>query len=222
MIEPTAIVLIRHGVFDGLGERLEGRSRIGLSEAGRRQAREAAERCRALGLAGIWCSPRRRAVETAAIIARLLGLRIELDAAFDEVDYGRWTGQSLAGLAQDAAWRLFNERRDVARIPGGESLRALSARVIHGLDAMRSRTMTAPAAVVTHAEVVRAAVLAASGQSWKQWADYQPPPGSLSLLVWDGAWTSRGVGLEARTIAAELAAMRHPGSPRRLISTHTA
>ena len=50
-----------------------------LTAAGRRQAEEAAASLAALGLARIVASPYTRALETASIVARLLGLAIEID-----------------------------------------------------------------------------------------------------------------------------------------------
>jgi probable phosphoglycerate mutase len=79
-------------------------------------------------------SPRRRARETAEIIAESLGCNVEVIEAFDEVDYGSWTGKQFVELVADPDWRRFNDDRDDARIPGGEELDEVSRRIRAGLE----------------------------------------------------------------------------------------
>ena len=44
--------------------------------------------------------------------------------------------------------------------------------------------------VVTHAEIIRGAVLLAEGHSWSSWALHQPEPASITPLAWPFARTS--------------------------------
>lgn len=101
-------------------------------------------------------SPALRAHQSAA----LLGLKPEIEPQIRDCDYGRWTGRRLADLqAEDppgvAAWLADPE----ARPHGGESLLQLVARVSGWLDALRQERGALVA--VTHAAVIRAAILTA-------------------------------------------------------------
>lgn len=178
------VYLIRHGSIDAMRERLIGRTDAALNKHGRHEATLTAAACQRLGIGLVGSSPRRRARETAEIIAAALDCGIEVCDDFDEIDYGAWSGKSFAELAADPAWRRFNEDRDAAAIPGGESLDAVSARITSGLDAICARTCPGDIAVVTHAEIIRGALLLAHSRSWSSWSLYQPEPASITAMRW--------------------------------------
>lgn len=75
------ICWLRHGesTWNAAGRLQYGDPTPPLTATGRRQAREAAERLRDVPVAALLCSPARRAVETAEIVSRALGLPVELD-----------------------------------------------------------------------------------------------------------------------------------------------
>jgi broad specificity phosphatase PhoE len=86
-----------------------------LSRSGRRLARELGERRRNNGIAAVFCSDLRRAIETAEIAFVGSGIPIHRDARLRECDYGELNG---APVEQIEATRL--ERIEVP-FPGGES-----------------------------------------------------------------------------------------------------
>jgi broad specificity phosphatase PhoE len=180
----ATVFLIRHGSIDGMRERLIGRADVGLNKHGRSEAARAADACRRLGVCVVASSPRRRARETAEIIAEPLGCDIEVIEAFDEVDYGLWSGKQFAELAADPEWRRFNDQRDDARIPGGEALDAVSRRIRAGLEELCARHRQGDLAVVTHAEIIRRALLLAESRSWSSWSLYEPEPASITPVRW--------------------------------------
>jgi broad specificity phosphatase PhoE len=87
-----------------------------LSPAGRRLARELGERRRDDGLARVFTSDLRRAVETVEIAFAGCGIQIEQDVRLRECDYGRLNGAPVSALDPR---RRFVDRR----YPGGESYR---------------------------------------------------------------------------------------------------
>lgn len=105
-----------------------------------------------------WTSPALRARQT----ADALGLTAVPDAALAECDYGGWTGRTVAevGAAEPegfAAWLA-----DPTAAPhGGEALHRLLARVAAWLDMRLAEPRRLVA--VTHASVIRAAVVHALG-----------------------------------------------------------
>jgi broad specificity phosphatase PhoE len=101
-------------------------------------------------------APARAARETAAA----LGLGADVETALRDCDYGRWRGLALADVAASepdgfAAWL-----RDPAAAPhGGESLAALIERAGEWLT--QSLALDGATLAVTHASVVRAAIVSA-------------------------------------------------------------
>ncbi|MBV9567161.1 MAG: histidine phosphatase family protein [Hyphomicrobiales bacterium] len=183
----TTFFLIRHAAHEGLGECLTGRlSGAGLGEKGRAQARQLGLRLKHERLGRMQASPRERASETADVVARacLVGT-VETAPALDEVDFGSWTGKNFGCLAQDPAWRRWNERRADARTPGGESMRDVQRRVVVHMASLASEMPDGTAALVTHAEVIRAALLRALGLSLDDWPRIEIAPASISKITLD-------------------------------------
>lgn len=101
-----------------------------LTELGRRQAHELAERLVDEVIGRIVSSPAVRAQETAAIVAESLGAKVEVVEALREFDVGVWEGtDSAEGWAEWRrvvdAWRAGDSD---ARTEEGESLREITAR----------------------------------------------------------------------------------------------
>jgi broad specificity phosphatase PhoE len=179
----TQFLFIRHGKHVGPEGVLLGRSdAAGLSEEGREQIRRLGFFVARPQVDLIYTSPRRRCLETATELAIALDALVEADVALDEVDYGTWTGRSFDDLAHDSAWTAWNDQRDVVRIPDGERMRDVQIRVLRYLQCASAVHPDARIAVVTHAEVIRAAMLAECGLSLRQWADIDVEPGSVWLM----------------------------------------
>jgi broad specificity phosphatase PhoE len=128
-----------------------------LTETGRRQARELAERLAASGapIGQLACSPLRRARQTADIVGRRLGLPVTLVLDdLREVDVGVLDGRSdgrswdtYAGVL--AAWRAGRSR---ARFPGGENCDELCARLRRALAAVARGAQAGSPAVAREAQ----------------------------------------------------------------------
>jgi probable phosphoglycerate mutase len=91
----TTILLARHGETDWNRERrYQGHADEPLNETGRAQARELGDRLREEPITAVYSSDLQRASETAAIVARILGLPVELDPRLREIDVGSWQGRT--------------------------------------------------------------------------------------------------------------------------------
>ncbi len=88
-----------------------------LAETGRAQAERVAERIGALSPAptAVYASPLERAQETAAPIARALGLRVRSHRGLLDCAVGSWEGKQLKSLAKTA--RVAHGRRLADRLP---------------------------------------------------------------------------------------------------------
>ncbi len=136
-----------------------------LSEAGRQQARSAADRIAALRRppVAVYSSPLERAVETARPIASRLGHRVRTDRGLLECDFGEWTGSRLATLRRRRQWRAVVHQPSTFRFPQGESFAEMQIRMTAALDRLcevhRGETFVA----VSHADPIKAAVAATAG-----------------------------------------------------------
>ena len=99
-----------------------------LSETGRANARALGERRRDDGVAAVFTSDLRRAVETAEIAFGSSGIPVFEDPRLRECDYGDLNGMRLEQLLAERAYRID------APYPGGESYRDVVERVRGFLD----------------------------------------------------------------------------------------
>jgi broad specificity phosphatase PhoE len=89
----TRLLLVRHGATTLSAEdRFAGATDIALSDEGRSQAAALAERLRDDPIKAIYCSPMRRTLETASIIAEPHGLPPVSRPGLREIDHGHWEG----------------------------------------------------------------------------------------------------------------------------------
>jgi broad specificity phosphatase PhoE len=169
---------------------------VSLSETGRAEAQAVARRLAGTGAATLLASPRARTAETAAPIAAALGLAVETVPDLDEIEVGAWTGRSFDDLAADPLWTAWNTERAPARPPGGESMAEAQDRVGRVLD--RLAEDGAPAILVSHGDVIRAALLKLLGLGLEAYDRIVVDPASCSeLALWPGG--GRVVSLNERT-----------------------
>ena len=171
--------LVRHAAHDLLGRTLTGRrSGVGLNEVGRAHAERLAARLARQRLAAVLSSPLERCLETAAPIARACRVAVEQSAALDEIDFGGWSGQGFEELRGDPAWAFWNACRGIARCPGGESMLEAQARIVRRLE----RLPPGDVALVSHGDVIKAALCWALGLSLDFVHRFEISPGSISAI----------------------------------------
>lgn len=152
----TGYLLIRHAAADHVGRRLAGRTPgVRLSDTGRAEARDLAAALAHAPLAAVYTSPLERARETAAPLAEPHGLDPVVSEAFQEVDFGDWTGLSFEELEGDAEWSAWNGFRSTARVPGGEAMTEVLVRALEGVREIGRRHEGGWVAVVSHCDVIR-------------------------------------------------------------------
>ena len=157
-----------------------------LDEHGQRQAQTLAERLTSrLRLDVMAVSPRLRTQQTGAKIAERAGCAIETNAAFDEVDFGRWSSLRFAELQSDPAWREWNANRSTARTPTGDTVTAVQDRAMNAMQALRLRFPRGPIAIVSHSEVIRSIVLRCLDLPADHYTRLRIDPASVSCLDMD-------------------------------------
>lgn len=158
---------------------LSGRSGIALDARGIAEADALAAALAATPIAAIHSSPRQRAQQTAAAIARGRALPVATAPALDEIDFGRFTGRSFAALAGDPDWARWNAQRGTARCPGGETMAEAAARAWRFVDGLGAGVTVC----VTHCDIVRALVCDLLGLGYARMFRIDCDPASVTELA---------------------------------------
>jgi broad specificity phosphatase PhoE len=192
----TRLYLIRHGEHTlppgTIAGRLPG---VYLSERGKAQARALARRLERVKLAVVYASPLDRARQTAEFIAASHGLPVSLLELAIEIDFGGWEGKTFEELADDPHWRHWNETRSLARCPGGESMLEAQARIVDELGAVVRRCEGLDVAIVSHGDIIKAAVTWWLGMPLDLFQRLDIAIGSLTVAEFGGATpTLRSIG----------------------------
>ncbi|TDC82849.1 histidine phosphatase family protein [Actinomadura sp. 7K507] len=182
------ILLIRHGASaparpDRPFPLVDGQGDPELAPEGREQAERVGERLGDEHFDAIYVTPLRRTAETAAPLARRLGLEPRVEAELREVHLGEWEGGLFRKMVAEngsVVQRLFAEERwDV--IPGAEQAEAFAARVEKALTRLAAAHAGGRIAVFTHGGVISQALASTTGS--RPFAFLVPDNGSISRLV---------------------------------------
>ena len=196
----TTFLLIRHAAHIHLDKLFSGRMPgVPLSEAGRAQAARLGAVLASEPIDRIVYSPLDRTSETAAAIAAARGSAVPVAAAAGliEIDLGDWTGRSWQDFGDDPAWRAWNERRGSARIPGGETMGEAQARIVGCLAALAREADGRTVAVVSHSDMIRAAVAHVLELPLDRLLSFDVDVASVTRIVW-GEWGARLLSLNER------------------------
>jgi broad specificity phosphatase PhoE len=183
--------LVRHAAHELVDRVMCGRMPgVSLGEEGRAQARRLADRLAREPIAALHASPLERARETAAPIAERLRLQPEIHEAINEIDMGEWSGRSFDELHGDPRWPSWNNARSVSRPPRGESMLEVQARVVGHLERARAAYRDRAVVLVSHADVIKAALLYCLGMPLDGYRLFDIGPASVSTLV-IGDWGAK-------------------------------
>lgn len=163
--QPTTIVLVRHGVTaHTTGRRFSGGlggDNPPLSDEGRAQAAEVASWLTELkdSVDVVVASPVRRTRETADIVASALGLPVEEEPGFAEMEFGEWDGLTFTEVAERDKERMEAWFADMATAPpGGESFVEVRERVLAGLRRVLAAHAGRTVVVVSHVTPIKTLV----------------------------------------------------------------
>jgi broad specificity phosphatase PhoE len=160
----TVFYLLRHGEHVAQGRLLVGRTPgVGLSERGRMQAECVAGGLGQSGIAALYASPLQRTRETAQIVAARLSLPVAYREDLIELDFGEWTGLTFDEVRRDERWQAWSRHRGIAALPGGETMRAVQQRIVDALLELHANHRHQSVLIVSHGDVIRAALLFALG-----------------------------------------------------------
>jgi probable phosphomutase (TIGR03848 family) len=184
------VLLVRHGQTPTTGKVLPGRAAgLELSDKGTEQAAAVAARIAALQdgqrrIAAVYASPLERTRQTAAPIAKALGLRVRPTKGLLECDFGDWTGAQLKSLYKKPEWRTVQRNPSGFRFPGGESFTEMQTRMTGAIDALRKDHPGQTVVAVSHADPIKAAVAHALGTHLDLFQRIVVSPCSVSAILY--------------------------------------
>ena len=123
-----------------------------------------------------------RTQETAEILSERLGLPVSRREDVIEIDFGEWTGLTADEIRQDPRWQPWNTCRSIAAVPGGESWRQVQDRVVGALFDLQRVHPGDNMVIVSHGDVIRAALLFALGMPLDFYTRIEIGQGSISTI----------------------------------------
>jgi alpha-ribazole phosphatase len=156
------LVLIRHAEPEASAKgRCYGKLDVGLSEYGRRQMARVAEALESVSFDAVYASPRRRARESADIVAS----DVVVDERLGEIDFGELEGLTYEEAAKQYpyVYEQWMERPTEVTFPGGESFEEMRQRVVEAIDRIRADHREQTVAIVSHGGVNRILLAEALG-----------------------------------------------------------
>jgi probable phosphoglycerate mutase len=166
---------------------------VALTEAGREQARAAAEALAEVRFDRVVTSGLARALETARIVAP--GIEPEAWSELRELEAGRW-----ADIPEDELERTFvgafeNVVPEDARFLGGETIGSLFDRVLPALERLLADPAWDVGLVVAHGGVNRAILSHALTGGRLFLGNFEQAPGCINVLDVGDGWIVRAVNV---------------------------
>ena len=186
---PTTLILVRHGVTPHTAAKRFsgglGGDNPALSDEGRDQIRAtagwlspAAERIDA-----IVASPVRRTRESADLLGEVLGVAVEEEPGFAEMEFGVWDGLTFPEVGARDPRTLERWLNDLDSAPeGGESFRTVEARVVAALERVREAHAGRTVVVVSHVTPIKILVSRALGAPLEGVFRMELSPASVSVV----------------------------------------
>jgi broad specificity phosphatase PhoE len=189
----TTLLRARHGQSDwNAARRWQGFADRPLTERGRAQAAELAERLADIALDAVYSSDLKRARETAEKVARAQGLDETTEPRLREVNVGSWEG-----LTREEAEQRFPEGFARWRAGGtgwedGETYGEMSKRVLAAVDDIARRHNGGRVLIVAHGGPIRAIHAAALGFDVEAYRRIRPvePNARLSAVCFEDGQVS--------------------------------
>lgn len=218
------VILLRHGRSTAnTALTLAGRTPgVSLDQTGRMQAQDLCHRLAGLPVEAVVHSPLMRCRETVEPLASALGVDPVIDEGLVEVDYGTWTGRTLAELAAEHMWSVVQQHPSSAEFPEGESLAEMATRAVTSIRLHDRRLADESGRDVlwvacSHGDVIKAVIADAYGMHLDQFQRIVVEPASMSVVRYT---PHRPFVLRVNDTGGDLASLR--GEPAGHVGNATA
>ena len=180
------IYLIRHGQIFGYDTfPVFGQTDVELTSVGMLQMNQVAERLRLVELQGIYSSDLKRATVGARLIAAHHNVPVHFLQELREMHFGNWEGMTLSEIRTGFPEELAKRQEDIVHYeaPGnGESVSALSDRIMEAFEKILSRHESGNIAIVAHGAVNRVILSHALGLDLSRMFHIQQDYGCLNIV----------------------------------------
>lgn len=182
----TRLYLIRHGETTLSAEdRFSGGTDIDLSDVGRWQAACLANRLADDNISAIYCSPMRRTVETASIIAKPFNLVPQTRDGLREIHHGHWETMLRSEVEAQFPDEYISWQEDPFTFApeGGESGLMVMARALPVIRQIVTGHPDQTVAVISHKATIRLILSSLLGFDARGYRDrLDQSPASLNIL----------------------------------------
>ena len=168
-----------------------------LDHQGHAEAEQAAATLADRPITLVVASPLIRAQETAAPIAKLVGVDIETDADLFDLDHGSWEALTPAEAEADDPARYATWRKDPRSCtpPGGEAMARVEERIVRSVDRWGSVAAGAEVVMVSHEIPIRLLISRIRGIDGAAIWEVPLTTGSVTRLCGvPGSWRFDGYG----------------------------
>ena len=211
-----SLLLMRHGETDwNRDRRVMSHRPIGLNSRGIGQCRNAAVALRAAGIVRIVSSPLVRARQSADIVAEAVGVTVEEDAGFCEVNFGRWEGERYDDLVGTPEFAAYANDPVGTGPPAGESLSTVQRRGLEALGRALAGQHDGPVLVVSHGDLLRSLLCHLLGVDLAEYRRFTMDNCAVSALDLRNGWARvrfLNVVSETARLWERRAAPRAPGT----------
>jgi probable phosphoglycerate mutase len=194
----TEIWLVRHGQTDWNQEgRLQGQLDVPLNETGLEQARQLAATLQGKRFGALYSSDLLRARQTAEIVAGVVNLPINLDQRLREISQGQFEGMLFSEVVVKFEDALADRSRNPvhSRLPGGESVAELAARVKECLDEIACQKIKEPVLVVAHGLAIATILCLARGYPMETVYSHIQGNATAEVIEWKAQNCSNSSGI---------------------------
>ena len=158
----STIYLVRHGITPANKEnRFGGRTGEELDADGIKQIRQVGARLKDKNIGAIYCSPTKRTLQSAEIIASLLNIPVAVLPELDEIYIPHWDGLTKDEIRQQyrAQYPTWLSSPHSFDLPGCETLAQVQMRAAEAVNRLFAAARQQDVLVVSHLIVLRCLVL---------------------------------------------------------------
>jgi probable phosphoglycerate mutase len=191
----TRLYMIRHGATELSSEdRFSGGTDVDLSDEGRWQAERLAARLADDKITAFYCSPMRRTVDTARIVAEPYGFAPQIRDGLREIDHGHWETmrRSEVEAKYPEEYASWQEDPFTFAPEGGESGLSVMARALPVIREIVTNHAGETVAVVSHKATIRLVISSLLGFDARGYRDrLDQSPACLNVLDFKDAIRAR-------------------------------
>ena len=180
----TTIFFLRHAesLANELGV-LAGRTPgVRLSERGLKQAKGLVKQLSNYRFDVVISSPLERCIQTIEPFRKKADISTVEMEAFQEMDYGNWSGKNLKKLAQKKEWKIIQNTPETFTFPKGESFRNAAKRINNALISIERDFKDQNILIVSHGDIIKIAITLLLGLQLKNFQKITIDPASLTAF----------------------------------------